>query len=149
LVSQAIEHLKQQPLFTKKQMRIRLQKPREKLPLLQADAAQLSILCDNLLSNALKYGADASQITVQLRLVADHIQLAVRDEGEGIAADHLPRLTERFYRVDTARSRIQGGSGLGLSIVKYIVERHHGVLTITSEEGIGSCFLVELPVLQA
>jgi two-component system phosphate regulon sensor histidine kinase PhoR len=70
--------------------------------------------------------------------------VSVRDDGPGIAPEHLPRLTERFYRVDTARSRAQGGTGLGLAIVKHILNRHRGELEITSEEGQGSQFTVIL-----
>ncbi len=68
--------------------------------------------------------------------------MAVRDQGEGIAREHLPRLTERFYRVDTARSREMGGTGLGLAIVKHILNRHRGLLEIDSEIGKGSVFTV-------
>ena len=71
--------------------------------------------------------------------------LAVRDHGQGIAREHLPRLTERFYRVDTARSRELGGTGLGLAIVKHIVSHHRGALEIESEPGQGSVFTVHLP----
>ena len=72
--------------------------------------------------------------------------IAVRDEGEGIAPEHLPRLTERFYRADTGRSRAAGGTGLGLSIVKHIVERHRGRFDITSREGIGTTASIMLPL---
>ncbi|NBO19899.1 MAG: PAS domain-containing sensor histidine kinase, partial [Proteobacteria bacterium] len=70
----------------------------------------------------------------------------VQDHGEGIAREHLPRLTERFYRVDTARTRKVGGTGLGLAIVKHVLNRHHGVLTIDSDMGQGSTFSVYLPI---
>jgi two-component system phosphate regulon sensor histidine kinase PhoR len=73
----------------------------------------------------------------------------VRDEGEGIAREHLSRLTERFYRVDPARSRSAGGTGLGLAIVKHIVSRHRGALTIESEIGVGSVFSVHLRIAPA
>ncbi len=75
------------------------------------------------------------------------IQLSVTDEGEGIAPEHIPRLTERFYRVDPGRSRAVGGTGLGLAIVKHIVERHRGRLDIASEVGRGTALSVTLPVL--
>ncbi|MFM2130336.1 MAG: hypothetical protein RL477_1882, partial [Pseudomonadota bacterium] len=75
------------------------------------------------------------------------LRIAVSDEGEGIAPEHLPRLTERFYRVDPARSRAVGGTGLGLAIVKHIVNRHRGTLQIASREGIGSTFTVTLYLL--
>ena len=74
------------------------------------------------------------------------LEVSVQDEGAGIPAEHLPRLTERFYRVDTARSREMGGTGLGLAIVKHIVNRHRGTLVIESVEGEGSTFRVFLPL---
>jgi len=74
------------------------------------------------------------------------VAVAIRDQGEGIAQDHIPRLTERFYRVDSARSRQMGGTGLGLAIVKHVVNRHRGVLSIESTVGQGSVFTVYLPV---
>ena len=74
------------------------------------------------------------------------LAVTVRDEGDGITREHLPRLTERFYRVDAARSRSLGGTGLGLAIVKHIVNRHRGRLFIDSEAGKGSVFTVQLPV---
>jgi two-component system phosphate regulon sensor histidine kinase PhoR len=74
------------------------------------------------------------------------LRVSVRDYGEGIAREHIPRLTERFYRVDTARSRSLGGTGLGLAIVKHIANRHRGALTIDSVEGQGATFTVWLPI---
>jgi two-component system phosphate regulon sensor histidine kinase PhoR len=74
------------------------------------------------------------------------VRLTVADQGEGIAAEHIPRLTERFYRVDTGRSRTLGGTGLGLAIVKHIVERHRGRLSIESEPGNGTAVHVLLPI---
>ena len=79
---------------------------------------------------------------------APEILVAVRDYGPGIAAEHLPRLTERFYRVDVTQSRAEGGTGLGLSLVKHILNRHRGKLTIESEAGKGAVFTVRLPLRQ-
>lgn len=76
------------------------------------------------------------------------LRVSVQDEGEGIPEAHIPRLTERFYRVDTARTRTVGGTGLGLAIVKYILDRHHGLLDIKSAVGKGSVFTVFLPLEQ-
>jgi len=85
-------------------------------------------------------------VTVAARpLGPDRLAIAVSDEGDGIAASHLPRLTERFYRVDNARSRQLGGTGLGLAIVKHVLNRHHGRLDIRSTPGKGSVFTVTLP----
>ncbi|MEY3267304.1 MAG: hypothetical protein RL480_64 [Pseudomonadota bacterium] len=121
------------------------------LPPVIGDRDQLLQVLHNLVSNALKYGRSGTPITV--RAVAEPappggqpmVRLTVCDQGEGIAAEHLPRLTERFYRVDSVRSRTMGGTGLGLAIVKHIVERHRGVLEITSVLGEGSRISFTLP----
>ncbi len=110
------------------------------------DAAQLSQVIHNLVGNALKYGKRGTPVTIGLRRDGDTlIRLSVTDEGDGIAAEHLPRLTERFYRVDPGRSRAQGGTGLGLAIVKHIVERHRGRLDIMSTPGTGTTVSILLP----
>jgi two-component system phosphate regulon sensor histidine kinase PhoR len=118
------------------------------LPPVTGDRAQLSQLLHNLVSNALKYGDPNKPVQVTVaRSSPAMIRLAVADEGEGIAPQHLPRLTERFYRVDAGRSRQAGGTGLGLAIVKHIVERHRGRLDITSTQGVGTTVSVLLPVM--
>jgi two-component system phosphate regulon sensor histidine kinase PhoR len=124
------------------------------LPPVVADADQLAQVVTNLVENALKYGRPGG--TIQLSLAQAQaggrwparpgLVLAVQDDGAGIPRSHLPRLTERFYRVDTGRSRAAGGTGLGLAIVKHIVNRHRGLLAIESEEGKGSTFSVWLPL---
>ncbi|MCW3796440.1 ATP-binding protein [Sphingomonas sp. BN140010] len=112
------------------------------------DAAQLVQLADNLVGNALRYGcSERSQlVTVTVSAGGGEAVLSVRDRGDGIAPRHLPRLTERFYRVDAARSRDSGGTGLGLAIVKHIVERHRGRLDIRSTPGRGTEVVVALPL---
>ena len=117
------------------------------------DASQLRQVLTNLIENAIKYGGAAKTVTVVLTAVtvdpalrAQAVRLSVADQGEGIAPHHLPRLTERFYRVDTHRSREIGGTGLGLAIVKHIINRHRGRLRIESTLGQGSTFTVILPV---
>jgi two-component system phosphate regulon sensor histidine kinase PhoR len=102
---------------------------------------------DNLVANALRYGCTARgmSVTIQARRDGDRALLAVRDQGDGISSEHLPRLTERFYRVDAARSHDSGGTGLGLAIVKHIVERHRGTLDIRSTPGAGTSIEVRLP----
>lgn len=119
---------------------------------LRADADQLAQVFHNLVENAIKYGAAGHLVTVRVRrldrepvLRGPALQIEVIDKGEGIDALHLPRLTERFYRVDSDRSRQKGGTGLGLAIVKHIVNRHRGRLRIESEVGKGSRFIVILP----
>jgi two-component system phosphate regulon sensor histidine kinase PhoR len=113
----------------------------------RGDAGQLRQVVDNLLHNALRYGCrqEGDRITVSLKADRGWQILSVSDEGEGIAEEHLPRLTERFYRVDAARSRDSGGTGLGLAIVKQVVERHRGLLSIRSRPGEGTTFEVRLP----
>jgi len=116
------------------------------LPLVAADRSQVLQLLDNLVENALRYGEAGTPVTVSADVEGTMVHLAVRDQGEGIAPEHIARVTERFYRVDTSRSRALGGTGLGLSIVKHIVERHRGRLTVESELGKGTCIHVLLPV---
>ena len=110
------------------------------------DEAQLKQLAHNIVSNAMKYGHVDTPVTVELAREGRRIRLSVSDEGDGIAPDHLPRLTERFYRVDEARSRSVGGTGLGLAIVKHISERHQGQLDIESEVGKGTRVSVTFPL---
>ncbi len=114
----------------------------------RGDRSQLIQLFDNLVSNALRYGCDSPGACVEVRFTEDREQMAVAviDHGPGIAREHLPRLTERFYRVDDARSRESGGTGLGLAIVKHIVERHRGTLDIKSSLGRGTTVTVRLPI---
>ena len=116
------------------------------LPEIAADRSQILQLLDNLLTNALRYGEQGTPITISARAEGPMVHLAVADEGEGIAPEHIARITERFYRVDTSRSRALGGTGLGLAIVKHIVERHRGRLGIDSELGRGTTVHVLLPV---
>ncbi|HVU29194.1 MAG TPA: ATP-binding protein [Sphingomicrobium sp.] len=118
----------------------------DNLPVIAADRSQILQLLDNLVENALRYGERGTPVTVSAALEGSMVHLSVRDEGEGIAPEHINRVTERFYRVDTGRSRSVGGTGLGLSIVKHIVERHRGRLTIESEPGNGTTVHVLLPV---
>ena len=117
----------------------------EALPML-GDEAQLGQLAHNIISNAMKYGRPGTPVAVALLREGSRIRLSVRDEGDGIAPDHIPRLTERFYRVDEARSRSVGGTGLGLAIVKHISERHQGQLDIESEVGSGTKVTVTFPL---
>ena len=116
------------------------------LPKAVGDHDELTIVFQNLVDNALKYARPATTVRVTARpLGPDYVAVAVSDEGDGIPAAHLPRLTERFYRVDNARSRALGGTGLGLAIVKHVVSRHRGRLDIQSTPGKGSVFTVTLP----
>jgi two-component system phosphate regulon sensor histidine kinase PhoR len=123
---------------------IKLSLPDE-LPQVFADRDQILQVLHNLVSNALKYGRSGTPITVQAVADATYVTLSVTDQGEGIPPEHLPRLTERFYRIDTARSRDLGGTGLGLAIVKHIVERHRGILQIRSQLGEGTTVTISFP----
>ncbi|MBV8094789.1 MAG: two-component sensor histidine kinase [Acetobacteraceae bacterium] len=123
------------------------------LPYVSGDAGQLGQVLQNLLDNAIKYGREGATIRLTGRVAAKGdlwpgapgVVVSVADEGPGIASEHIPRLTERFYRVDTGRSRSVGGTGLGLAIVKHVINRHRGLLRIESELGRGSAFSFWLP----
>ena len=131
----------------------------EELPPVIGDGDELTQVFLNLVDNAIKYGDAEGTVSVEVRRVAEAeaagwragkdgaVVVSVADRGAGIPREHLPRLTERFYRVDKARSRELGGTGLGLAIVKHIVNRHRGALTIDSTPGEGSTFTVYLQPL--
>ena len=118
------------------------------LPPVAGDFAQLLQLADNLIANAIRYGCNAASAAVEVsaRRGGSRLLFRVSDKGDGIAPEHLPRLTERFYRVDSARSRECGGTGLGLAIVKHIVERHRGSLDIRAGPESGTVVTVSLPI---
>ncbi len=124
------------------------------LPPVMGERDELIQLFQNLIHNAIKYGRTGGHVWVSIAPVAapggrgsdSMLKIVVRDDGEGIAPDAIPRLTERFYRVDVKRSREKGGTGLGLAIVKHIVNRHQGRLSIESKAGEGSTFTILLPI---
>jgi two-component system, OmpR family, phosphate regulon sensor histidine kinase PhoR len=128
--------------------RIRLDLPSGET-LITGDRPQLSQIIHNLVGNALKYGRPESAVHVAVQQDAALVRLTLKDEGEGIAPEHIPRLTQRFYRVDSGRSRTMGGTGLGLAIVKHIVERHRGRLEINSTLGVGTTVTVSFPAATA
>jgi two-component system phosphate regulon sensor histidine kinase PhoR len=122
------------------------------LPPVLGDIDQLAQVAQNLLDNAVKYGTEGGRVRLAAEPAAGPrwparpgVVVTVADQGHGIPREHLPRLTERFYRVDTGRSRVVGGTGLGLAIVKHIVNRHRGQLAIDSEVGVGTTVSVWLP----
>jgi len=122
-------------------------------PAIPGDRDQLVQVFHNLVENAMKYGASGGRIEIEIERQEQSpgfpgpvMKVRIRDFGDGIDALHLPRLTERFYRVDGHRSRTMGGTGLGLAIVKHIINRHRGRLSIRSTRGEGSTFAVVLPV---
>lgn len=126
------------------------------LPRVAGERDELIQLLQNLIHNAIKYGRPNGQVTIALKQVrasggrgADAmVAVSVRDDGEGIPPEAIPRLTERFYRVDVKRSREKGGTGLGLAIVKHIVNRHNGKLQVESRPGEGSTFTITLPAVR-
>ena len=118
----------------------------DNLPPIQGDQDQLIQVFQNLIDNAIKYGDANTSVDVTISLGADdYFTISIRDHGDGISEEHLPRLTERFYRIDKARSREVGGTGLGLAIVKHIVNRHRGRINVDSQVGSGTIFNVKLP----
>jgi signal transduction histidine kinase len=111
----------------------------------RGSARDLSLLVRNLVDNAIRYTKPGGRVDVTLSGQGDEVVLSVADTGVGIPTRELPRIFERFYRVDRARSRETGGTGLGLSIVKHVIENHGGTVSVTSELGRGTCFEVRLP----
>lgn len=116
------------------------------VPAVRGDPDQLRQVFWNLLDNAAKYNVDGGAITVRLRYHKTFVYVDLADSGIGIPGEELPRIFERFYRVDKARSRALGGTGLGLAIVKHIVDAHEGSISVSSEPGRGTTFRVSLPV---
>jgi two-component system phosphate regulon sensor histidine kinase PhoR len=115
------------------------------VPPVRGSARDLSLLVRNLVDNAIRYTKPGGRVEVTLSAEGDEVVLSVADTGVGIPTRELPRIFERFYRVDRARSRETGGTGLGLSIVKHVIENHGGTVNVTSELGRGTCFEVRLP----
>lgn len=137
-----------QTLAQGRDMKVEITAPATPLVVL-GDRDELTRLFENLIENGLKYGASGKRIDIACAAATTssgkgEAVVSVRDYGPGIAAEHLPRLTERFYRVDVGESRAQGGTGLGLALVKHILNRHQGRLTIDSKEGEGATFTVRL-----
>jgi two-component system phosphate regulon sensor histidine kinase PhoR len=151
LVRQVADGL--QTLARDRQVEIKMAAPAEPLVVF-GDRDELIRALENLVENALKYGAAGKRVDItltkaQTRAGAPEARVAVRDYGPGIAPEHLPRLTERFYRVDVADSRAQGGTGLGLALVKHVLNRHGGRLSIDSVLGQGASFVMHLPLRTA
>lgn len=112
---------------------------------IMADESLMTQAVVNLLDNAIKYSNENTIITLSVVLEEDQVRLSVCDQGPGIAEEHIPRLFERFYRVDKSRSRRIGGTGLGLAIVKHIANTHGGQVEVANRGGAGSCFTISLP----
>jgi two-component system, OmpR family, phosphate regulon sensor histidine kinase PhoR len=138
-----------EPLARERQVVIDIDLPDQPV-WIAGDREELLRVFENLIENALKYGASGGKVIVLLTVAATgegvpEVRVTVRDFGPGIAPEHLPRLTERFYRVDVGDSRAQGGTGLGLSLVKHIVNRHRGRLLIESVPKNGATFTACFP----
>lgn len=135
----------------KKSISLNVEVPEELF--IEADEDKLRQIFMNLLSNAINYTHEGGSVKVYVKNIlkpdgSENVQFTVTDTGMGIPKKDLPRIFERFYRVDKARSRSSGGTGLGLSIVKHLIDLHHGVISVKSDLGIGSSFIIELPLLQ-
>ena len=147
IIRQVVDGL--EPLARERQVEIEIDLPESPVAI-AGDREELLRLFENLVENALKYGASGGKVIVSLAQAASsegtpEVRVMVRDFGPGIAPEHLPRLTERFYRVDVGDSRAQGGTGLGLSLVKHIVNRHRGRLLIESVPKNGAVFTACFP----
>jgi two-component system phosphate regulon sensor histidine kinase PhoR len=142
LVEKAVAMVR--PIAEKKHQRLTVS-PAGALPPILGDPDKLAHVLINLLDNAVKYTPEGGRITIEAKAFEDEIEISVSDTGIGIPSKDLPRIFERFYRVDRARSREVGGTGLGLSIVKHIVEAHGGIVRVDSEIGKGAKFAVVLP----
>ena len=119
----------------------------EQLPTIEVDRTRVTQIVGNLLENAILHSPEGSVVTISARAPDPAtLRLAVADQGKGIEPEELSQIFDRFYRVDPSRSRATGGSGLGLTIAKQLVEAHQGTITVESELGKGSCFYVELPL---
>lgn len=131
--------------FQKKSLQLQLSLP-ENLPKIAADRGKIGQVLINLIDNAIKYTQGGQTVTISVRQEGESLVTCVADTGPGIPQEALPRIFERFYRVDTARSREMGGTGLGLAIVKHIIEAHGGKVWVISEWGQGSRFYFALPL---
>jgi signal transduction histidine kinase len=115
------------------------------LPALSADRERVHQVLFNLVDNAVRFTPDGGSVTISARRRNGSVEVAVADTGAGIAPEHLPRLFERFYRADAARTRGEGGTGIGLAIARSVVEAHGGRISAESEPGRGSVFTFDLP----
>jgi two-component system phosphate regulon sensor histidine kinase PhoR len=151
IVRQVVDGL--QTLAQDRDVEIKIAQPTDGVTV-AGDRDELTRVFENLVENALKYGANGKRVDIDFANAlspdgAAETLVTVRDYGPGIAAEHIPRLTERFYRVDVSQSRAEGGTGLGLALVKHILNRHRGKLVIESEAGQGARFTVRIPVIHS
>lgn len=144
VIHEVIEELEHKA--ERRDMLIRFYYDKEKTYRTLADKDKIFRVCQNLISNAIKYNNDGGEVEVHLKSHKNHITVEVKDNGKGIPPEDLKRIFERFYRVEKSRSREKGGTGLGLAIVKHILEGHKSKISVSSTLGKGSIFSFELPV---
>ncbi len=130
----------QEHLAENKHILLRLRKENERPIFVEGDASRIEQVFTNLLVNSINYGKEDGETRIRFYDMGDNLLIEVADNGIGIALEHLPRIFERFYRVDKSRSRNEGGSGLGLAICKHIIEAHNQTISVRSTEGLGSTF---------
>jgi len=144
LVQEVIEEIEHKA--SKREVKITLEFDPGKSHLTIADRQKIYRVCQNLIVNAVTYNHDCGEVVVTLKTTKNHIQVDVKDNGQGIPAEDLKRIFERFYRVEKSRTKGRGGTGLGLAIVKHILEGHKSKIAVTSTLGKGSIFSFELPL---
>lgn len=132
------------PLADERGIRLQVLHQEDMVTLINPTLLEQAVI--NLLDNAIKYSESGSEVKIELARAGEHLEIRVQDHGAGISAEHIPRLFERFYRVDKARSRKLGGTGLGLAIVKHIVQAHKGRVEVESTLGEGSTFTISIPI---
>ncbi len=144
-LQEVVQELINQLAMLAEQKKITLTGDIQPVSLVSGDKLRLRQMAANLIANAIRYTSESGRVNVRLEAVAEGVKLVIEDTGIGIPEADLPRIFDRFYRVDKARSREEGGSGLGLSIVKWIVDAHHGDITVESVVDEGTTFTVVLP----
>jgi two-component system phosphate regulon sensor histidine kinase PhoR len=133
-----------EPQATDRQVSLKLRNTNEKPIMVEADVKRIQQVFVNLLMNSISYGKEQGETRIRFYDMDDNVLIEIADDGMGIAMEHLPRLFERFYRVDKSRSRNEGGSGLGLAICKHIIDSHNQSISVRSTEGVGSTFAFTL-----
>jgi two-component system phosphate regulon sensor histidine kinase PhoR len=133
-----------EPQATERQVSLKLRNNNEKAIFVEADMKRIQQVFVNLLMNSIAYGKELGETRIRFYDMDDNVLIEIADDGMGIAMEHLPRLFERFYRVDKSRSRNEGGSGLGLAICKHIIDSHNQSISVRSTEGVGSTFALTL-----
>jgi signal transduction histidine kinase len=134
-----------EPLAQRKHIRLEIQASDRGIAV-EADATALRLILKNLVENAIQYSPEGRRVWIGWQVLGSQVRIEVGDEGIGIPAEELPRIFDRFYRVDKSRSRAHGGTGLGLTLVRELLQAHHSTIQVRSEVGKGSVFWFELPL---